>query len=73
MEALDVGSRHRIQTLQETYGKDPQPHLSKVWVITEEAFDRFQLLLIATYAAVIRLGSVPDPSQRPSLAVPRDN
>ena len=70
MEILDVSSRHRIQTLKEAPAKGPQP--TKSWAVTVEVLDSFQLLLIATYPAIVRLGSVPNSLQRPNLAVSRD-
>ena len=69
MKSLSVGSRHRIQTLKEGSAKDPQP--TKGWTVTE-VFDSLQLLLIATCPAIVWLGSISDPRQRPNLAVPRD-
>ena len=49
-----------------------QPQFTKGWAVTEEMIASLQLLLIATYPAIVRLGSVPDPRQRPKLAVLRD-
>ena len=61
MESLNVGFRHRIQTLKKTSDKGPQ--LTKGWAVTEMVLDNLQLLLIATYPAIVRLGSAPDPPQ----------
>ena len=41
--SLDVGSRHRIQTLKETPAKIQQPQLTKPWAVAEEVFDSLQL------------------------------
>ena len=41
------------------------------WAVAKEVFDCFQIFLIATYPAIVRLGSsVPDPCQLSKLAVP---
>ena len=61
VKSLDVGSRHKFQSLKEAPAKGPQP--TKDWAVTEEEIDSFQLLLIATYPTIFRLGSVPDPHQ----------
>ena len=50
----------------------PQPQIIKGFATTEEVLDSLQLFFIATYPALIRLESVPDPRQRPNMAVPRD-
>ena len=47
----------------------PQP--TKGWAVTEKVFDSLQFLLIATCSAIVQLGSVPDPRQRPNIAIPR--
>ena len=52
--------------------KGPQTQLTKGWAVTGEALNSLQLLLIATYPAIVRLRSVPDPRQRPNLTVARD-
>ena len=57
MESLDVGSRHRIQTLKETLVKDPHSQPTKGCSVTEKMFDSLQLLLIGTYAARVWRGS----------------
>ena len=70
MESLDVGSRERIQVLKEGPAKAPQ--FINDWAFTEKVFDSLQLLLIATYPAIVRLGSVADPRQQLKHAVLRD-
>ena len=70
MQSLDLGSRDRVQTLKEVPAKGLQPQPTKGWTVTEELFNCLQLLLIATYPAIVRLESVPDPCQLPNLAVP---
>ena len=61
-----------MQTLKETVVMSRPPQITKDWAVTEEALDSLQLFPIATYPAIVQLGSVLDPRQRPNLAVPRD-
>ena len=56
-QSLNNDSRYRIQTSKEALSKGTQPQLIKGWAVTEEVLDSLQLLLIATYPAIIRLGS----------------
>ena len=56
MGSLDVGSRYRIQTLKKATG--PKPERAYSWAVADEVRDSLQLLLIATYPTIIRLGSV---------------
>ena len=67
MESLYAGSRHRIQILQEVPAKSLQPQSTKHWTVTEVVFASLQLLLIARYPAIVRLGSVLHPCQRSNL------
>ena len=57
VESLDVVSRHRIQILKEATAMGPQSQFTKGWAATEEMFNSLQLLLIATYPAIVRLCS----------------
>ena len=56
MSALDIECK--------PFKKDPpkggQPQVTEGWAATEEVLDSFQLLLIATYPAIVRLGSGTD-------------
>ena len=52
MKSLDIGCRHRIQTLKEASAKGPQPQLTKSWAVTEQVLDSLQFLLIAIYPAI---------------------
>ena len=47
-------------------------NLYKSKAVTEEVLGNLQLLLIATYPAIVRLKSAPDHRQRPNIAMPRD-
>ena len=53
-----------ISALEEASAKGPQPQLTKGWEVKEELLNSLQLLLIATYPAIVR--------QQPNLAVPHD-
>ena len=68
MSAIDTEFKH----FKAAPAKDLQPQLTKDWIVTEEVPDSLQLLLIATYPAIVRLGSVPEPCRPPNLAVPRN-
>ena len=46
---------------QRTSRQGPQPQFTKGWAVTEELLGSLQLLLIATYPAIVRLESVSDP------------
>ena len=56
MSALDI----ECKPLKKVPAKGPQPQVTKGWAATEEVLDSFQLLLIATYPAIVRLGSGTD-------------
>ena len=53
MKKLHVDCRHRIETLKEATAKSLQSQSTKDWTVTEEEFDGLQLLLIATFPAVV--------------------
>ena len=57
LESLNISSRYRIQSLKEAPTKGLQPQLTKGWAVTEKLLDSLQLLLIAIYPAIVRLGS----------------
>ena len=60
---LYVGSRQKIQIPEEASAKGLQTQPPKDTTVKEEVFDSLQLLLIASYPAIVRQGSVPNPCQ----------
>ena len=59
---ISVGTRHGVQTFEKAPVQGPQP--TKGWAVTEKQFNSFQLLLVATYPAIVRLEFVQDLYQR---------
>ena len=60
MESINIGTRQRIQTLEEARPSVSQPtnlQPTKVWLNADEVFDSFQLFIVLTHPGIVRLGS----------------